>query len=373
MMMANVRAWAVALATLMATSFAATADEVSLPGAEQQPFFDVQKIYDGRRFPNIVVAMDGTVLAFRGADSPLEVRRSEDGGETWGPIIQLGERRGYTGAAVVDENTGDIMVFQHFASADGPMYRSTDSGRTWEAQDVEIRPDGFGGVGTTHGADSGITLKHGEHAGRLILPARVFGPEDDNSREWWPYHYNSAIYSDDGGKTWQTSHPFPVLGTGEAAIAELSDGRIYYNSRMHLATDARRRIAWSDDGGRTWLHPRKEPALPDGPRSSSYGCMGGVVRLPIEGEDVLLYSNLDEESAERKRITLWASFDGGQTWPVKRLVYEGPSAYSSLAVGREGTPTDGLIYLQFEGGEEGMYSGLQVARFNLAWVLEGTE
>ena len=36
-----------------------------------------------------------------------------------------------------------------------------------------------------------------------------------------------------------------------------------------------------------------------------------------------------------------------------------------------GTPSEGMIYLLFEGGPDGMYSGIHLARFNLAWVLEG--
>jgi hypothetical protein len=43
----------------------------------------------------------------------------------------------------------------------------------------------------------------------------------------------------------------------------------------------------------------------------------------------------------------------------------------SLAAGRPGTSSEGLVYLLFEGGTEGMYSGIHLARFNLAWVLEG--
>jgi hypothetical protein len=30
-----------------------------------------------------------------------------------------------------------------------------------------------------------------------------------------------------------------------------------------------------------------------------------------------------------------------------------------------------MVYLLFEGGPDGMYSGIHLARFNLAWVLEG--
>ena len=90
--------------------------------------------------------------------------------------------------------------------------------------------------------------------------------------------------------------------------------------------------------------------------------------LPVTDRDILIFSNIDTEQPKRERATVWASFDGGKTWPVKRLVYDGPSAYSSLAAGRPGTPSEGLIFLHFEGGPKG---GSQVARFNLAWLLEG--
>ena len=39
-----------------------------------------------------------------------------------------------------------------------------------------------------------------------------------------------------------------MTGTGEGTLAELSDGRIYYNSRSHMSIDHKRRIAWSLDG-----------------------------------------------------------------------------------------------------------------------------
>jgi sialidase-1 len=220
-----------------------------------------------------------------------------------------------------------------------------------------------------HMNEHGITLRRGEHAGRLLRPARYYGKKNDRAE--WPNHYTTAVYSDDGGATWRTSDPFPENGTGEAAVAELSDGRIYYNSRVHWdkrPNNTRRRAAWSYDGGRTWKDWRIVQALPDGHQHRSYGCMGGLVRLPVKNRDILIFSNIDTTRAERERSTVWASFDGGETWPIKRLVYDGPSAYSSLNAGRPGTPSEGWIYLLFEGGPGG---GANVARFNLAWLLEG--
>ena len=92
--------------------------------------------------------------------------------------------------------------------------------------------------------------------------------------------------------------------------------------------------------------------------------MGGLVRLPFKNHDILIYSNCDNAES-RTRGTVWASFDGGLTWPLKRLVYESKFAYYSIDVGRAGTATEGWLYLHFES------EGSKMARFNLSWLLEG--
>ncbi len=326
---------------------------------------DMQQVHKGGRFPNIVVAVDGTVLAIWGG---VKVRRSEDGGKTWGPQIMVGNSF-MGGGAIVNETNGEILVFveEHHPPAPLTVYRSKDHGKTWAAMDVVIKPDTNGNVPSMHMNEAGITLRHGKHAGRIIRAARHYAGR--NHRSNWPKHYTTAIYSDDGGKTWNTSKPFAEMGTGEAAVAELSDGRLYYNSRAHWNKNKpplRRRCAWSADGGETWTDWQIAQALPDGPQNTSYGCMGGLVRLPIEGKDVLIYSNCDTPSG-RNHGTVWASFDGGKTWPVKRLVHEGAFAYSSLSAGRPKTKSEGWIYLHFESG------GSKVARFNLSWMLKGAK
>ena len=154
-------------------------------------------------------------------------------------------------------------------------------------------------------------------------------------------------------------------------MSELSDGRIYYNSRRHWAPEGvnprHRWTATSDDGGQTWKDLSICEVLPDGDRARDYGLMAGLVRLPVEGRDILIFSNIESPSG-RHHGTVWASFDGGESWPLKRLVFEGPFAYSSLSAGRPGTQSEGHVYLLFEGGPKG---GATMARFNLSWLLEG--
>ena len=57
--------------------------------------------------------------------------------------------------------------------------------------------------------------------------------------------------------------------------------------------------------------------------------------------------------------------------PGGRHVSEGPGAYSCLGVGRSGTPSQGRVYLIFEGGPKGEHGAVQVVSFNLAWLLDG--
>lgn len=63
----------------------------------------MQDLFDSKtkaRCPKVVVAPDGSVLAFR---SCAELRRSEDAGETWSAPVGLGEGGGNV---IVDEAEG---------------------------------------------------------------------------------------------------------------------------------------------------------------------------------------------------------------------------------------------------------------------------
>jgi len=332
--------------------------------------FDLQPVFSGERFGNVVVSMEGTIIATWGT-SHVRARRSEDGGQTWGPEIVIAKPGFQPGGLTVNEANGDIIAFVEDRHPPAPIhvYVSSDDGKSWNKIETNIKPDSRGNDPSMHMNEHGITLRHGKHKGRLIRPSRWYAGKNDRSK--WPQHYTNAIYSDDGGKSWQASEPFPANGTGEATIAELSDGIIYYNSRRHWAEEGanprRRWTATSTDGGHTWENLTFCEVLPDGPQNTNYGCMGGLTRLAVKGRDILIYSNCDSPSG-RVKGTIWASFDGGKTWPIKRLVFEGRHAYSSLTSGRPGTATEGMIIHHFEGGPKG---GSAVARFNLAWILEG--
>ena len=334
------------------------------------PNLSLQQIFAGERFPNIVVTPKGTIVATWGTSS-LKSRRSTDGGKSWSDVVEIQKPGFQSGGLTVNDKTGEVIVFteEHHPPAKIHVYISRDEGATFESLAATFGKDSRGNGPDLHMNDNGVTLRHSKYAGRLIRPARCYAGKND--RSLWPKHYTKAIFSDDGGKTWEVSEPFPGFGFGEACIVELSDGTLYYNSRRHWAPEGesplRRWSATSSDGGKTWENVTFVKVLPDGPQNTNYGCMGGLTRLPIKGHDILIYSNCDSDNG-RNRGTVWASFDGGKTWPLKRRVFDGSFAYSAMTVGRPGTVTEGNIYLNFEGGPKG---GSTVATFNLAWLLGG--
>ena len=62
------------------------------------------------------------------------------------------------------------------------------------------------------------------------------------------------------------------------------------------------------------------------------------------------------------------SYDEGKSWPVARIVHEGPAAYSSLVVLR-----DRSVGLLFERGEKSPYERITFARLTLEWLTEGKD
>ena len=241
-------------------------------------------------FPRVVPPRQLAVRSYIG-----KLRRSEDAGKTWGKIQDI-DIRILDSNLIVDENTGDIRSIRMWDGSDRAIL-SKDHGRTWTTEKVMIKPSarmrelaqsgtkvrgtkGANKPGTyfihANASESGVTLRHGKHKGRLIISAtyRPNAKEHPSDRTPGDEIVSCAIFSDDGGSTWQVSEFFPDPFTEEAALVELHDGRIYYNSRSHSgyydeafartlrSDETMRRETWSDDGGRTWKDLRVSQILP---------------------------------------------------------------------------------------------------------------
>ena len=341
----------------------------------QDKVFETQKIFETQRFPNIVVAKNGFIITTWGAES-LVSRISKDGGKTWENQIKICD--GINGGGLtVDETTGDIIAFAEKKHPPSEIisYRSKDNGQSWQRNFIKVHPDKYGNIPSMHMNEHGITVKNGKFKGRLIRPSRYYSK--GNQKEFYGEHYSNAIYSNDGGINWYSSNPFPAFGTGEGAIVELKNGVLLYNSRRHFSNDGlnpkMRHIANSNDGGINWNKLQVSNILPDGQQNSNYGLMGGLDQFNWKGKNVIVFTNIESFKEGRRNGVIWASFDEGKTWPIKKTIDEEGFKYSSIAVGRKNTVSEDLIYVFYETGKENNvhdYGGGKVAMFNIQWLLE---
>jgi sialidase-1 len=82
------------------------------------------------------------------------------------------------------------------------------------------------------------------------------------------------------------------------------------------------------------------------------------------GAGGLLFSN--PASKKRERMTIRLSRDEGKTWSFAKVLYDGPSAYSCLAV-----LPDGGIGRLYERGRKHAYETITLVRFSLEWLTSG--
>ena len=126
-------------------------------------------------------------------------------------------------------------------------------------------------------------------------------------------------------------------------MVELADGRVLFNIRSECKEN-RRLVSISPDGIRGWSEPRFEPALLEPI------CMASLIRLtwPEHGQrSRILWANPDNLENmftkpgsvwhDRKRLTVKMSYDECGTWPVSKVLEEGPSGYSDLGVLPDGS------------------------------------
>ncbi|MFN0167547.1 MAG: exo-alpha-sialidase [Bryobacteraceae bacterium] len=314
----------------------------------------------------------GTLLAFcegrkdtRSDTGNIDIvlRRSNDKGQTWSPMVTLADHGPDTignPAPVQDEKTGTIWLL--LAGNPGHtsereiietgekgtrtvwVMSSSDDGVTW-SKPVEItkdvKPDNWTWYAT--GPVNGIQTR----SGRLVIPC-------DHEVKGHRGFYSHVIYSDDHGKSWKLGGSASEL-TDESTVAELSDGALMLNMRSN-AKRYRRSVSLSKDGGVTWSAPVFDETLIEPT------CQGSLVRFSRKrGDKRLLFSNPAAE--KRAKMTVRLSDDDGKTWKHSKLVHQGPSAYSSLAVLKDGT-----IGLLYEKGAQQAYETIAFARFDLDWI-----
>ncbi len=379
------------------------------PFMEKQDLFIVGEdpAYALYHIPGVVVTAKGTVLAWCEArkraagvsdwdDIRILLRRSTDEGKTWSTPKSIANVEGpkvknpfalkmknvdpndvtYNNPVLIADKDGTVHMLFCLEYERVFYQRSDDDGLTF-SQPTEItiafkdfKKDYDWKVLAT-GPNHSIQLK----TGRLVVPVWLSTGEGGNAHR---PSVTATIYSDDQGKTWKAGDiAVPCtddwINPNETVAIELNDGRVMLNVRSESKAH-RRLIVTSPNGATGWSTPRFDEALLEPI------CMGGIVRYNHEGKSLILFSNphnLDKakgkaepgKNRDRKNVSVKISRDEAKTWPVNKLIEDGPSMYSDIAVTPKGTI---LCFYGRSGDSQGVaaFAGgrLTVARFNLEWL-----
>jgi sialidase-1 len=357
------------------------------PPQSTDVFVSRQDGYHTYRIPALIVTKKGTLLAFcegrkkgrsDSGDIDLILKRSTDNGKTWSSQQIVWDDKDNTcgnPCPVVDQQTGTIWLpitwnrgndresqIKKNTSTDTRrvwITRSDDDGLSWsepkEITKTTKRPD-WRWYATGPGV--GIQLQKGPWKGRIVIPCdHTVVSENDSDG------YNShVIISDDHGKSWYIGGVISPK-VNECQIVELQNGTLMINMRNYDRSKTTRAIATSTDGGLSFSKLTHDPVLVEPI------CQASFLRYTLRPEhdtNRLLFSNpAHGKRGKRQDMTIRLSYDEGSTWPVSKLLYPGPSAYSCLTI-----LPNGSIACLYEAGKKNPYEKIVFSSFNLEWLTQ---
>ncbi len=340
--------------------------------------------YHTYRIPAILRAPDGALLAFcegrkggRGdsGDIDLLMKRSSDGGVTWGEQRVLwddGNNVCGNPCPVLDRDTGMIFLFlthnlghDHESeiiagTSEGTrtvwVMTSADGGAEWSPpREVTASTKRANWTWYATGPGVGIQLEVGRHAGRLVIPCDHI--EADSRR-----YYSHVLLSDDHGATWRIGGRSGRDQLNECQVAELDSGELVLNMRNYNRQKRARAVTRSTDGGEsfgevTWDEGLPEPICQAGMVTVRAGRGGGAV------ERWLAFSN-PASPDRRERMLVRVSHDGGREWRTAALLHGKAAAYSCLVDLSEGTSN--AVGCLFERGRKSPYERITFQRVELS-------
>ena len=350
---------------------------------ESSIVFEPDSVYKSTRIPALVITPKGTLLAFcegrigtasDWADMNLIMRRSIDGGKTWEGIRIIDSSKGAPvgNPTPVVDNKGTVHLLYQSDYAEAFYTYSDDDGKSWKPSSNitpvfnQFKPEYNWNV-IAPGPGHGIQLKNG----RLLASVWLANSEKTTPRRSHGPSCVATIYSDDLGKTWNrgaivADSSAEISNPNESMPVQLEDGSVLLSIR-NPGKIKRRAFSNSADGIQNWSKIRFAEELFDPV------CMASIAAIPAKNRNdkpAILFVNPDSRNIEkhpRQNLTAKLSYDGGNTWPVQKVLNSGASGYSDLAVGPDGT-----IYCLYETNTvgKGFNYSLVLKKINSNWLLK---
>ena len=320
--------------------------------AQQKPvvvFQAGESGYHTFRIPAIIRHASGSLLAFcegRKANSSdfgdidIVMKRSEDGGTTWGPlqvVVDRAESQAGNPAPVFDQldsryPKGRVLLFYNTGNQPENTIRkgigmrevwyiaSVDGGMSWQTpvnitaqvhHPAVLEPTGVDWRSYANTPGHALQIIQGPYKGRIVIAANHSAGAPLPRFKDYQAH---TFFTNDHAQSFSLGSNVSFEGSNESMAAELANGGVLLNSRNQSGDVRARIISRSNNGGVNWDTTYYERSLIDPVNQ------GAVLTLGFKKGKAIIVSSHTQDSLRRNHLMLHISRNDGYNWEQVALV-----------------------------------------------------
>ena len=305
--------------------------------------------YHTFRIPAIIKHSAGALLAFcegRKANSSdfgdidIVMKRSGDGGTTWGPlqvVVDRAESQAGNPAPVLDQldtryPKGRVLLFYNTGNQPENTIRkgigmrevwyiaSADGGMSWETpvnitaqvhHPAALEPSGADWRSYANTPGHALQIMQGPFRGRILVAANhSAGAPLPHFKDYQAH----TFITNDHAQSFSFGSNISFVGSNESMATELANGGVLLNSRNQSGDVRARIISRSNNGGVSWDTTYYERSLIDPVNQ------GAVLTLGYKKGKAIVVSSHTQDSLRRNNLLLHISRNDGYNWEQVALV-----------------------------------------------------
>ena len=301
------------------------------------------------RIPAIIRHASGALLAFcegRKANSSdfgdidIVMKRSGDGGTTWGPlqvVVDRAESQAGNPAPVLDQldaryPKGRVLLFYNTGNQPENTIRkgigmrevwyiaSADGGMSWETpvnitaqvhHPAALEPSGAYWRSYANTPGHALQIMQGPYRGRIVIAANHSAGAPLPLFKEYRAH---VFFTNDHAQNFSLGSNVSFEGSNESMAAELANGGILLNTRNQSGEVRARIISRSNNGGVSWDTTYYEKGLIDPVNQ------GAILTLGFKKGKAIIVSSHTQDSLRRNHLMLHISRNDGYNWEPVTMI-----------------------------------------------------
>ena len=268
------------------------------------------------------------------------MKRSEDGGRTWGPlqvVVDRAESQAGNPAPVFDQldaryPKGRVLLFYNTGNQPENTIRkgigmrevwyiaSVDRGMSWQTpvnitaqvhHPAVLEPTGVDWRSYANTPGHALQIIQGPYKGRIVIAANHSAGAPLPRFKDYQAH---TFFTNDHAQSFTLGSNVSFEGSNESMAAELANGAVLLNSRNQSGDVRARIISRSNNGGVSWDTTYYERSLIDPVNQ------GAVLTLGFKKGKAIIVSSHTQDSLRRNHLMLHISRNDGYNWEPVTMI-----------------------------------------------------